>query len=154
MGSFNLDGGEIEAVNGKDGLGFAEVVFADVDGDFAFFAGEKGDVIVVPEDGEDFGAVFAFEKAETHEESEARAGVFDGDVSGGLGAGVGIFHRGFDGGLGKILERVKIGELGKRRVVPLGLGKVGDVGLGGEPIEIAAEKFAGRRKKLKIQEVG
>lgn len=37
--SFDLDGVDVEAVNGEDGLGFAEVVSANVNGDFAFFAG-------------------------------------------------------------------------------------------------------------------
>ena len=83
------NGRDVEAVNGENGLGVAEIVFAEVDGDFAFFAGEKGDVVVFPEDGKNFGAVLAFKKAETHEESEAGAGVFDGDVSGRLGAGIG-----------------------------------------------------------------
>ena len=72
-----LHGGDVKAVYGEDGVGSAEVALSDMDCDFAFLAGEQGDVVVVEEDGEDFGAVFSFEQAEANEEGEAGAGVFD-----------------------------------------------------------------------------
>ena len=46
-----LHRGDVEAVEGYDGFGGAEVGLSDVDRDFAFFAWEKGDVVVVKEDG-------------------------------------------------------------------------------------------------------
>jgi hypothetical protein len=45
-----LHGGDVEAVDGEDGFGGAEVAISDVCEDFAFLAGQQRNVIVVEED--------------------------------------------------------------------------------------------------------
>src|SRR5579862_303562 len=96
-----------------------------------------------------------FYEAHAGKEGYALAGVLeycqeDGVVFGGNRG----TQRGMYLGFREFLQRRKIGKVGLRSVVPLGFGKVENVGLGGEPVEIMAEEFAIGRKELKIEKIG
>lgn len=101
--------GDVEAVDGEDGFGRAEVTLSDVDGDFAFLAGQQGDVVINEENRQNFRAIFALERPETHEKGQARAGAFYRDARGSFAASFGDTHLGVDSGFRKILQGDKIG---------------------------------------------
>ncbi len=99
----------VETVDCDNGGCSGQVRLSHFDCDLAFFAREQGDVVVVPEDGQDFRAVFALEDAQPHEECQARPSVFERDMCGGVATRVGNFPGSFDCRFAQILQRGKIG---------------------------------------------
>src|SRR5215831_3985627 len=118
----------------------AKIRFAEANLDFPAFTWQKWQVVVVPEDGKKFlGGVSSLHQTQANKKSKGGASVFDRDAI--LGFTIGSFSgfpEGFDGGRRERLQSGEVGVSGLRRIVPLGLLKVQNIGLGGEPVEIAA----------------
>jgi hypothetical protein len=61
-----LHGCDVETVDGEDRFGCAEVALPDMNCDFAFLAGEKRNIVVIPKDRQDFWSIFSLEQTEPH----------------------------------------------------------------------------------------